>query len=181
MMKLRAVLFSGALICALASAAFAQTGDDSNKTIKLATALNSYAAYTAAAPASTNPPTYISLRGGALVSPTGAGLVGVDFSFPTIGIAGTGWHGRLDVDALIKNSTIVPVTADLLYFSTGGAGGHNVYFGGGLGAVFGNGRTEFDPKLVLGAEFAPKVGGEINIHFPTNFDTLVTLLVRIHL
>lgn len=132
-------------------------------------------------PAAANPATYISLRGGAMVSPRGAGLVGVDFSLPEVGLP-NGWHGRVDADVIFKANlggvdTLVPVTADLLSFRPG-VPGANFYYGGGIGAVLG-GKSHFDGKLVVGTELAHKLGAEVNVHF-TN-DTLVTLLIRLHL
>lgn len=135
------------------------------------------------APTTVNPLTYISVHGGAMVAPRGAGLVGADASIPSLSL-GNGWHGRIDADVIFKANfggidTIVPVTFDQLYYSPAGAGGHNVYYGGGLGAVLG-GNTVFDGKLILGTELTNKIGGEVNVHF-TERDTLVCLLARLHL
>ena len=121
----------------------------------------------------------MALRGGGMVSPRGAGLVGVDFSLPAITL-GTNWHGRVDADVIFKANlggvnTIIPATFDLLSYDPT----HRVYFGGGAGAVFG-GNTRFDGKLVLGAELVSKLGAEVNLHL-TERDTLVTVLARLHM
>jgi hypothetical protein len=135
------------------------------------------------APTTVNPLTYISLHGGAMVAPRGAGLVGADASIPGLSL-GNGWHGRIDADVIFKANfggidTIVPITFDQLYYSPGGVGGHNVYYGAGIGAVLG-GNTVFDGKLILGTEVTSKIGGEVNVHI-TERDTLVCLLARIHM
>jgi hypothetical protein len=135
------------------------------------------------APTTVNPITYISLHGGAMVAPRGAGLVGADASIPGLSL-GEGWHGRIDADVIFKANfggidTIVPITFDQVYYSPAGAGGHNVYYGGGLGAVLG-GNAVFDGKLILGTEITNKIGGEVNVHF-TERDTLVCLMARLHL
>lgn len=135
------------------------------------------------APATVNPVTYLSIHAGAMVAPRGAGLAGVDASIPSISL-GNGWHGRLDADVIFKANlggidTIIPITFDQVYYSAGGAGSHNVYYGGGVGAVLG-GNTVFDAKLILGTELTNKIGGELNVHF-TERDTLVCLFARIHL
>lgn len=130
-----------------------------------------------------NPFSNFSFHLGGMVSPRGAALVGGDVDIVSLSL-GNGWHGRLDADAIIKANlggvdTIVPVTFDQVYYSPNAAGGHNVYYGGGLGAVFGGGTT-FDGKLILGTELTNRIGAEVNLHF-TEHDTLVTLFARIHL
>ncbi len=187
MIKLRALWLTGALTLVASSAAFAQTAGNSNR-INLARLVDSYAASRYAAqpgPTTVNPLTYVSLRGGGMVSPRGAGLVGVDISLPTVVIPNTGWHGRIDADVIIKGNfagtdTVVPLTFDLLYYSPTAAAGHNVYWGGGLGAVLGGHDPRFDGKLVLGTELTTRLGAELNLHF-TEGDTLVTILGRLHL
>lgn len=124
-----------------------------------------------------------SLRGGAMLSPRGAALVGLDLAIPSLTLA-SNWHARLDGDVIIKANfggidTIVPVTVDLLTYSEGGMGLRDVYFGGGLGAVLG-GPAKFDGKLVLGTDLSNRLGAELNVHF-TERDTLVTVLARIHM
>lgn len=169
------------LLAALASAtcagAFGQ--NDGTRTIRLARFMAPPAtARRAAAPAGSDT-VYLTLRGGAMVSPRGAGLAGVDFSLPSITL-GTDWHGRVDADVIFKANlggvnTIIPATFDLLHYDPT----HRVYFGGGAGAVFG-GNTRLDAKLILGTELVSKLGAEVNLHF-TERNTLVTILARIHL
>lgn len=180
MHKLRTLLAACALGLVITGAAHAQA--TTSQTINLANQLHSVEAANTIGQAAVNPMTYLSLHGGAMVSPRGAGLVGVDFSLPTASL-GNGWHGRIDADVIIKANfagvdTVVPVTFDQVYYSPTGSG-HNVYFGGGLGALFG-GNTVFDGKLILGSEFTSRLGGELNVHF-NEHDTLLTLFVRVHL
>ncbi|MGC8668071.1 MAG: hypothetical protein ACP5VE_08165 [Chthonomonadales bacterium] len=124
-----------------------------------------------------------SLRGGAMLSPRGAALVGLDLSIPSLTTTNN-WHARLDGDVIIKANfggidTIVPVTVDLLTYTGGGMGLRDVYFGGGVGAVLG-GPAKFDGKLILGTDLSNRLGAELNVHF-TERDTLVTLLARFHM
>jgi hypothetical protein len=128
-------------------------------------------------------PIYLSLRGGAMLSPRGAGLVGIDASLPSLSL-GAGWRGRLDADVIIKANlagvnTIVPVTIDQLYTVSAPGRIGVAYYGAGVGVVSGGG-TRFNAKLVLGAEIAKKLGAEVNVHFAER-DTLVTVLARLHL
>ena len=180
MQKLRFLAPLGAL--ALMSAAAG--GQSNNGRIRLAQLETLPALHLMKAP-SASPATYIALRGGAMVSPRGAGLVGADFSLPNSNVGNGAWHVRIDADAIIKANfggvnTAIPVTVDLLsYAPSGGPSGHNIYYGGGLGAVFG-GRSVFDGKLVLGTELTSKIGAELNVHF-TEHDTLLTLLARLHM
>jgi hypothetical protein len=136
-----------------------------------------------AAQHSENSLTNVSLRGGAMISPRGGGLVGLDFAMPTLSL-GSGWHGRLDGDVIFKANfgginDIIPVTVDQLYYSPEAFGGRGIYFGAGVGAVL-SGPAKFDGKLILGTELAKRLGAEVNIHF-TEHDTLVTVLGRLHL
>ena len=124
----------------------------------------------------------ISLRGGVMVNPRGAAIVGADIDLPQISL-GSGWHGRADVDVIIKANlsganSLTVATFDQLYYSANGASGHNVFWGGGVGALFGKGN-DFDAKLVVGTELTNKFGSELNIHFNKR-NTLVNLLGRMH-
>lgn len=121
------------------------------------------------------------LRGGAMVTPRGAGLVGVDATIPSLSL-GEGWVGRIDADVIFKANlggvnTIVPVTIDQIRYSTPLEGTTSTYVGAGLGAVL-SGPARFDGKLVIGADFAQRLGAEVNVHF-TEDDTLVTVLARL--
>lgn len=133
-------------------------------------------------PTTTNPVTYISIRGGAMVSPRGAALVGLDAVFPSIAI-GPEWVGRLDADVIIKanfagTNTVVPVTFNQIYVGPT-SGTTRFYAGAGLGVVLGE-KSEFTGKLILGAKFTPRLGAEANLYI-TGDDTLLTLLGRFRL
>ena len=165
----------------ISSACFAQ-GSDTTLHTSLA-GLISGAAITRRMQATPSPIQNFSIRGGYMASPRGAGIAGVDFDTPTLSL-GNGWHGRIDADVIFKANfgginTAVVATFDQLYYSPNAAGGHNVFYGGGVGAVLG-GHAVFDGKLVLGTELNKKLGAEVNVHF-TERDTLVCLLARFHL
>lgn len=182
---LRCAVVVAAVLAAGPVAAVAQS-PLTNTFVPLASLINNRAVNRAfgQVPATVNPLTYVSLHGGAMLTPRGAGLVGADVSLPGLFSVGSGWHTRIDADVVFKANlggfdTIIPVTVDQVYYSPNAAGGHNVYYGGGVGAVLG-GNTVFDGKLILGTEVTNKIGGEVNIHF-TQRDTLVMLLARLHL
>jgi len=131
-----------------------------------------------------NPLSNLALRGGAMVSPRGAGLVGLDFTLPSIVGIGTGAHTRIDADVIFKANfggvnTIIPVTIDQLYSAPASVTGRTVYYGGGLGAIL-SGPAKFDGKLVLGMDLVKSLGAELNVHF-TEHDTLLTILARFHM
>ncbi|HSV72717.1 MAG TPA: hypothetical protein VLH79_03045 [Chthonomonadales bacterium] len=129
------------------------------------------------------PLVHISLRGGAMLSPRGAGVVGIDASLPVLSI-GPGWRGRLDADVIIRANlagvnTMVPLTINQLY-TVAAPGRIGVgYYGAGVGIAAGGG-TRLTAKLVAGAEIARRLGGEVNVHFVER-DTLVTVVARLHL
>ena len=165
----------------VSSASFAQGSDTAQRT-SLA-GLISGAAITRRMQATPSPIQNFSLRGGYMASPRGAGIAGIDFDTPTLSL-GNGWHGRIDADVIFKANfgginTAVATTFDQLYYSPNAAGGHNVFYGGGIGAILG-GHAVFDGKLILGTELSPKIGAEVNVHF-TEKDTLICLLARFHL
>ncbi|MEP6755639.1 MAG: hypothetical protein ABJA67_09075 [Chthonomonadales bacterium] len=123
------------------------------------------------------------VHAGAMVTPRGALLAGGDIDLPSVTL-GKGFTGRLDVDAIFKANfggvnTLTLVTIDQISSTTDGISGHNVYYGGGLGAVFGGG-TKFDGKLILGTELTKRFSAEVNVHFSSS-KTLVCLLTRIHI
>lgn len=135
------------------------------------------------APTTTDPVTYLAFRAGAMVTPRGPALVGLDASFPRLSI-GRGWHGRLDVDVIIKanfagTDTVVPITFDQIYYRNT-TGNNDVYGGFGLGAILGAGDALFDGKLILGTTLGRRFSAEVNINFTDN-DTLVMLLGRARL
>lgn len=130
-----------------------------------------------------NPFTSFAFRGGAMVSPRGAGLAGLDASLPSFGL-GNGWSGRLDADVIFKANfaginTIVPVTINQVYYSNPTATGQVGYIGGGAGFIFG-GKTRFTGKLLVGFEFSRRLGAEANV-FLNSEDTIVSVLGRLKL
>lgn len=183
MKLLRALLF-GSLAALSCSAATAQSTTDAGS-VRLASLVNTTAPATVFTPKKgSSSGTAISIRGGAMVAPRGAGLVGVDFSLPDVTFGGGAWHGRIDADFIIKanfrgTNTAVPVLFNVLHYEPGGSGGRGVYYGGGLGVIFGDGSV-FDGKLVLGTELTDKIGAELNVHF-NDRDTLLCLVARLHL
>lgn len=177
MQYLKSLAIAGVLLCGFAASALAD--DAGSGTVRLATLVNGVGA----AKARSAPQTSMSIRGGAMVTPRGAGLVGVDFSLPSVTV-GTGWVGRVDADVIFKANfggidTIIPATFDLIQTQPGAAGGRAVYYGGGLGAILG-GNTVFDAKLLLGISLTQKVDFELNVHF-NEHDTLLTLMGRFHI
>jgi hypothetical protein len=125
--------------------------------------------------------TMLSLHAGAMLSPRGGGLAGVDAAMPTLSL-GYGMVGRLDADVIFKANfggvdTIVPVTIDQILYPT--AGGGKFYIGGGLGAIL-SGPAVFDGKLIFGMNINQKLGAEMNVHF-NKYDTLLTLFARLQM
>jgi hypothetical protein len=183
MLKSRTLLFAGALGLATTGSALAQ-GVEASRHISLGGLVKApVMSRMSRGYQAPDPISMLSLRGGAMVTPRGSAVVGIDASMPTVSL-GNGWHGRLDADVIIKGNlggvnTSIPVTFDQLYYSPNEAGGHNVYYGAGVGAIFG-GDTTFDAKLILGTELTSRLGAEVNVHF-NDRDTLVMLLARIHL
>lgn len=180
MFHLRTLLAAGALSAVVAGSASAQ--DSSTRHYPLASLITSNS-IGRRMQAGASPLQNLSIRGGLMVTPRGAGVAGVDFDVPTLSL-GNGWHGRIDADVVFKANfgginTAILTTFDQLYYSPNAAGGHNVYYGGGVGAVLG-GHAVFDGKIVLGTELTSKIGAEVNVHF-TERDTLVCILARFHL
>jgi hypothetical protein len=134
-------------------------------------------------PTTLNPTTYLSLRAGAMVSPRGAGLIGLDAALPRLSL-GPNWHGRLDVDVIISanfanTNTAVPITLNQIYYRPQ-TGNVDFYGGFGVGAMLGR-EANFTGKLILGATFTPRAAAELNIHLTDRSDTLVMLLGRFRL
>jgi hypothetical protein len=180
MFNLRTLLATGLICAAVSGSASAQAG---GQRVSLAGVLASSTTIAGRMQGSASPLANLTIRGGAMVTPRGAGLAGVDFDLPSFSF-GNGWHGRLDADVIFTANfgginTAVPVTVDQIYVSPNAAGEHNIYWGGGLGAVLG-GRAVFDGKLILGVDLTKKLGAEVNVHF-TERDTLVCLVGRLHL
>lgn len=135
-----------------------------------------------AAAETSSPVPNLSLRGGVMVSPRGAGVAGVDIGIPTLNLV-SGWEGRIDLDVIIKANlggvnTIVPVTADLLHYLPSAAG-KAFYLGGGVGAKLG-GSAGAVLKGIVGTELGGRFGVEGNIMW-TKDDTLLTFVGRIRL
>src|SRR5258705_7213012 len=160
----KSLVLTSALACGIAAAASANEPADSG-TVRLGALINSAAVTNvSAAKAKGNAQTALSVRGGLMVIPRGAGLAGVDFSLPSVTV-GTGWVGRVDADVIFKANfgglnTIIPATFDLIQTQPGGPSGKSIYYGGGLGAILG-GDTVFDAKLVLGINLVQKVDFEV--------------------
>lgn len=183
-LNFRSLTWMGACCLAVAGSAEAQAPRNDGH-VRLAGLVNTYRMARAAQGGLdvANPTAYLSLRGGAMVSPRGAGLAGADATLPGFELF-PGWQTRLDADVIFKANfgginTIVPVTINQVYYPAESVGGRTVYFGGGLGAVL-SGPARFDGKLILGAEMTSRLGGELNVHF-TEGETLLTVLARIHL
>jgi hypothetical protein len=179
MLNFRTLLFAGAMGLAAVGSASAQGAETQNISLAGLAASNAVTRFAPAGAATTN----FSIRAGAMVTPRGAALIGGDVDLPTLSL-GNGWHGRLDADFLIKANfggvnSVTLVTFDQLYYSPNAASGHNVYWGGGLGAIFGGGTT-FDGKLILGTELTTRIGAELNVHFNSR-DTILALMARIHI
>lgn len=124
--------------------------------------------------------TNIALRGGAMFSPRGAGLAGLDFDLPQLSLM-PNWSGRVDADVIFKANfsglrTVVPVTLNQIYTSPNVAG-RSFYFGGGAGALLG-GKAKLDIKALAGVGLTRNMDIEVNAHFLER-DTLVTALVRL--
>lgn len=125
----------------------------------------------------------VAFRIGANLSPRTLFDVGVDVNLPSLHLIPE-FSSRVDLDAIIglsiaSVSTIFPLTFDQLYGRTL-AGGTRVYAGAGIGPYFG-GVTRFGGKLILGADFTSRLGGEFNVHFAGTGDPLLSLQLRVGL
>ncbi len=179
----KSLVLTSALACGFAATASANEPADGG-TIRLgalAAAVGSTNVSTPKSKAAAQ--TALCIRGGAMVTPRGAALAGVDFSLPSVTV-GTGWQGRVDADVIFKANfgginTAIAATFDLIQTQPNGVGGRPIYYGGGIGAILG-GNTVFDGKLLLGANLTRKFDFEINVHF-NEHDTLLTLMGRFHI
>jgi len=127
-------------------------------------------------------PIPISLRGGAMLAPRTAGLVGLDLALPGVMVGG-GWEGRLDADVIIKANfaevnTVVPVTLSLMHYAPV-ASGRALYYGFGAGALLG-GKAKVIGKGILGMEVTPRIAIEGNV-IVTDDKPMINLLARLHL
>jgi hypothetical protein len=127
-------------------------------------------------------PVAMSLRGGIMVAPRGAGLAGVDIAMPSISLLDS-WEGRLDADVVFKANlagikTVVPVTLNQIRYSQD-VTGRSIYIGVGAGALLG-GQAKLIGKGVLGVELSGKLAVEGNV-IVTDDKTMITVVGRLHL
>lgn len=184
MSLVRTTLIAGALALACA----VPSGAQSNRSTNLASALGMQPApnaYHMQRQQSQSPLINLGLRGGVMVTPRGAAVVGLDFGIPQLSLH-QNWEGRLDADVIIKANlaganTIVPVTLDQIYTSpSGGIGGRSSYFGIGAGALLG-GKAKLDGKLIFGMDVTNKLGIEVNYHMAEDNRPLLVFLARTHM
>jgi hypothetical protein len=181
MSHIRTLLVAGAFCAAIAGSASAQTSGTADR-VSLAALITSRS-IGRNMQAAASPVQNMSVRGGVMFSPRGAGVAGVDFDLPSVSL-GNGWRGRVDADVIFKANlgginTAIPVTFNQIYISPNAAGDRNIYYGAGVGAILG-GSAVFDGKLILGTDVTQKVSAELNAHFTEN-DTLLMILARFHL
>jgi hypothetical protein len=122
------------------------------------------------------------LRLGAMISPRGKFLAGVDYTLPAIG--GSNFRVRLDAEVIFSANfagtrTLYPLTANAVY-SKGLLGGTRLYGGLGIGPYLGE-VTRFGGKVFVGADLVSRVGVEVGVHFSGSGEPLVTGLVRLGL
>lgn len=184
MANARALLMVASLAVTIAGPAVGQSlSNDHSLHLQTMTITGTALGSQAVSQASYTPPVYLSLRGGAMLSPRGAALVGLDASVPQISML-NGMRGRLDADVIIKANfagvnTIVPVTLDQISYVNNPTGIAKTYYGFGVGAIMG-GKTRFDGKLILGTEITSHLGAELNIHLNSE-DTLCVVAARLHI
>ncbi|MBM3493432.1 MAG: hypothetical protein FJX72_03775 [Armatimonadetes bacterium] len=140
------------------------------------------ASYAQLGPAEPVMPVTMSLRGGIMTAPRGAGLAGIDIAVPSVSLL-DGWEGRLDADVIFKAnladiSTVVPVTLNQVRYSQD-VSGRSVYFGAGAGALLG-GKAKLIGKALLGVEVSARLAVEGNVII-TDDKTMITVLGRLHL
>lgn len=167
-----------ALVAALALPAMGASGTRSAATTRTYSAA-SYGQFGSAVP---TVPIALSLRGGVMVAPRGAGLAGVDIPVPSIALL-DGWEGRLDADVIFKAnfadiSTVVPVTFNQVRY-TQDMSGRSIYVGAGAGAMLG-GKAKLIGKGIVGLELSARLAVEGNVIF-TDAKTMVTVVGRLHL
>src|SRR5207249_10758910 len=97
--------------------------------------------------------TTLAVHGGYMFLPKGGLDLGADLSLPRWTV-GDSWVPRIDLDALIGadvdgDKTAVSLTANLVASFPNVIGTRSVYFGGGVGWMFGGGGS-FQGKLILG-------------------------------
>jgi hypothetical protein len=112
--------------------------------------------------------TNIGVHAGYMFLPRGAADLGADISFPAYTV-GDGWIPRIDVSALIGadldgDNTAVSLTLNLVKTFVDLIEGRTIYFGGGVGWMFG-GDGSFQAKLLAGTPITERVSLELNTHF----------------
>ena len=181
MSYLRTLLVAGVFTGILASSSSAQSPRTAER-ISLGALLTSRS-ITRNMQETASPLQNMSIRGGVMFTPRGAGVAGVDFDLPSLSL-GSGWRGRVDADVIFKANlgginTAVPITFNQIYVTPNAAGDRNIYYGAGVGAILG-GDAQFTGKLILGVGLTQKVSAELNAHF-TDDDTLILIVGRLHL
>ena len=181
MLKFRSFVLAGGMALALASPA---TADSGSNEINLGRFINESPSRSfQRTPVSSDPTMFISVRAGYMFLPKGAADIGADLTVPSWMI-GDGWTPRFDVDALIGadldgDETAVSLTANLVHFFPDAIADRNVYFGGGVGWMFG-GDGSFQAKLVLGTPITDRISIEAATHFIEG-TVAWTILGRFHL
>ena len=143
MIKIPTIFFAGALAIGAISFAGAETTHLSLSSLAKLGAVKAPATNSAAPQAAPNGNSLFpyTVHAGAMVTPRGAGLAGADIDIPSVSIL-KGFTGRLDVDVIFKANfggvrTLTIITLDQISTTQNGLQGHNVYYGGGLGAIMG--------------------------------------------
>ena len=181
MPKFRSLVLAGPLALVLAAPACA---DSAVKEIKLGHLISSPAAPTFhRAPALLGTATNVSVHAGIMFLPKGAVDVGGTVSTPNWTV-GDGWVPRFDVNVLINadldgDDTALSLTANLVKDFPNLVANRTIYFGGGLGWMFG-GDGSFQAKLILGTPITDRVSIEANTHFIEG-TVAWTILGRLHL
>lgn len=125
----------------------------------------------------------ISLRLGAMLSPSTKFDGGIDVTLPGVHLA-PNLSTRIDADVILSAnfggiSTLIPITVDQI-FSQGLVAGSKFYIGAGIGPYIGD-TTRLGGKVFVGAGISSRLTGEVSMHFPGFGDPLFTAQVRVGL